>query len=355
MAKKSYNDSKYAMTFNDLKKSFKKEIPKNILLFLNEKILFDEILDILANKFFDNKFDPKASLKTHYSDESDIEEVIGDCSNISFFSEKKIVIYKIVKKTGIRGISKEAKEAFLSYVKNPNPDTLLILLIPDKEFTFSNFDDFEGTNMKIFIIKENKEAEIKLWIKEKLSDYKIDDSVIMRLFQFVNLSYDEINSELEKLKTFCYDSKEITLKDVNLCVGISKDFDENNLFEAIIKRDFASAIGIYENMSSKQTASSIEVELKFLGYMTNLFIALHKLCDHQISKMPDGTSLFKIINLWKDPYRMIKLYKEYIKDFNELKIKNAFDYIYKTDKSLKSTQQDKHILINNLIHNLTNL
>jgi DNA polymerase III delta subunit len=71
--------------------------------------------------------------------------------------------------------------------------------------------------------------------------------------------------------------------------------------------------------------------------------------------MPEGFDLFRELKLWNDGPRMYRLYKSYIKDLNILKIKKAFDYIYQTDKTLKFTEKDKRLVINNLIHNLVNL
>ncbi|MCI0473856.1 MAG: hypothetical protein L0Y76_09775, partial [Ignavibacteria bacterium] len=156
-------------------------------------------------------------------------------------------------------------------------------------------------------------------------------------------------------KTYCTGRKEITIDDINLCVGMTKDFNENNLFEAILNRNFEKAIGIYNNMSSKTAASSSEVELRFIGYMNNLFIAMHKLRDAGMYGRSHDFRLFSELKLWKDGYRMIKIYKDYLSGLNELKIKKAFDYIYLSDRALKHTQQDKQLVISNLIHNLINL
>jgi DNA polymerase III delta subunit len=97
------------------------------------------------------------------------------------------------------------------------------------------------------------------------------------------------------------------------------------------------------------------VELRFIGYMNNLFIAMHKLRDAGMYGRSHDFRLFSELKLWKDGYRMIKIYKDYLSGLNELKIKKAFDYIYLSDRALKHTQQDKQLVISNLIHNLINL
>ena len=355
-ATKSKNDgSRYKVNFNKFKKDVIKELPPVTLLFLSEKVLMDEFLSGISTAFIGKDFNPKVNLQTFFADETSIDEVINECSNMSFLSDKKIILYKLVKKTGTRGINKEAKEGFLNYAKNPNPDNMLILLNGEKAFTFSNFEDFENTDIKISIVSTDSEEDMADWCRDRLKGYEVDHETLLHLLQFINPSYDEISSEIEKLKTFCIDTKKVTLDDVNLCVGMTKDFNENNLFEAILKRNFETAIGIYDNMSSKTTSSSMEVELKFVAYMNNLFIGLHKMHDPSIINMPEGWPLFNELKLWKDGAKMYRLYKNYIKDLNILKIKKAFDYIYETDKTLKFTEKDKRLVINNLIHNLVNL
>lgn len=355
MAKAKNEGNKYKVSFKAFKKNVLDELPPVMLLFLSEKVLTDEFMSELSYKFIGKDFNPKVNLQSFFADETAINEVINECSNLSFLSDKKIIVYKLVKKTGTRGMPKESKEGFINYSKNPNPDNMLILLNGDKAFTFSNFEDFENTSVKIYNVATDSDKDIADWCRDKLKGYEVDNETILHLLQFVNPSYDEISSEIDKLKTFCIDSKKVTLDDVNLCVGMNKDFNENNLFEAILKRNFEKAIGIYDNMSSKTTASSMEVELKFVAYMNNLFISLHKMQDPAIINMPEGFALFRELKLWKDGARMYGLYKNYIKDLNILKIKKAFDYIYETDKTLKFTEKDKRLVINNLIHNLINL
>lgn len=355
MAKTRNEALKYTTTFKAFKREVLKEKPPAMLLFLSEKVLINEIIFELSTAFVGNNYNPKINLRHFFSDETTIEEVINECSNMSFLSDKKIIVYKIVKKTGTRGIQKDAKEGFLNYVKNPSPDNMLILLNTEKEYTFSNFSDFENTGIKIYVIKTDSESDIQDWCKDKLKGYEVETEALMQLLSCVNPSYDEISTEIEKIKTYCYDSKKITIDDVNLCVGMTKDFTENNLFEAILKRDFEKAAGIYDNMSSKTTASSKEVELRFTAYMTNLFINLHKMQDSAMKNMPEGFDLYKELKLWNDGSRIYGLYKNYMAELNELKIAKAFDYIYETDKALKYSEKDKRLVITNLIHNLINL
>lgn len=354
MAKAKNDGKKYLTAFSTFRNKVLKDVPPVMLLFLSEKVLLDELVKGLAEKFIGKGYDARNNLKTFYSDESEIDEVINECSNLSFLSDKKIIIYKLIKKTGIRGIQKSSKEGLLEYIKNPNPDNALIILNAEKEYTFSNFEEFEGTKAGIYIINTDSEADIREWVKSEFEGYKISDETVEHFLQFLNPSYDEIHSEIEKLKTFCIRAKEVTENDVNQCVGMTKDFSENNLLEAILKRDFNTAISIYNSLNSKQEASYKETEIYLINLLSWLFIALHKLQNKELAARNDN-GIYYELRIYRDKERMLRLYRNYMKDLNELKIKKAFDYIYTADKTLKSSSQDKSLVINNLIHSLVNL
>ncbi|MCI0474258.1 MAG: hypothetical protein L0Y76_11805, partial [Ignavibacteria bacterium] len=203
MAKTVKEAVKYQTTFDNFLRETEKQVPKILLLFLSEKILFDEFIEMLASKFIGDILGKENHRRTYFSDSVTTEEVINECSNFSFLSDKKIIVYRLVKKSGVRGISKEAREAFLNYAKNPNPDTVLIIHVPDKEYNFANFTDFEAQGIKITAVKTDDIQTLVSWIKESFGSYNISDESITHLLQFVNPSYDEVSSEIEKLKTYC--------------------------------------------------------------------------------------------------------------------------------------------------------
>ena len=343
-------DTKYNINFETLKKKLSgKQIPSNILLFVPEKILFEEILDIAGKSFIGKEYSAKTHLKLYYSDDKNIEDVINDCSNQGFFSERKIVVYKILKRTGVKGLSKDDKSAILNYLKEFKPDTMLILFVQDKEFTFSNFEEFETANIEIFITGLASDNDIFNWVKQKFDGYEISDDTIYHFLQFLNPSVDEIMTEIEKLKTYNSGNNKISSDSVNLCVGASKDFNENDFIEAVFTRDVSKALKIYDNMSLKE-----DVEIYFLVLLNSALIGITKLFDPKINELNNFT-LSRELRIWKYDEKRINIYKNYIRSTNELNIIKAFDYIYKADKAFKTSSQDKRAVFTTLIRNITEL
>jgi DNA polymerase III subunit delta len=343
---------------NEYKKSYKSildlarsgKIPNNIFLFLSEKILLEEFLEVLGKKFIGKSFDVKKDVRKFFSNDKQIEDVINECSNLGFFSEKKIVLFRVEKRPGVKGLSKDDKEAFINYFRNSNPDTILILHVLDSEYTFSNFDDFKGENIIFYIKEETTPGEIVTWIKDKTEGYDMSEDVIIHLLKYMNPSYDEIYSELEKLKTYSAISKKISIEDVNLCVGLTKDFNELDFIEAVLTRNINKALKIYDMLSLKE-----EIEIRLVSYLVSAFIAIYKMYDPSLSRMGDWDKK-KELRLWgKTADKMKGIYEEYKSATNELKIMKAFDYIYRADKAFKTSSPDKRAIFTTLISNLASL
>lgn len=348
---KSNQGNEYKISYkNLLEKAQSGKISNNIFLFLSEKILLEEFLAMLGKKFIGNKFDVKKDIRKFFSNDKKIEDVINECSNMGFFSEKKIVLFRVEKRPGIKGLSKDDKEALINYFRSPNPDSVLILHVLDSEYTLSNFDDFKNENITFYIKIDTTPEEIILWIKDKMEGYEISEDVIIHLLKYVNPSYDEIYTELEKLKTYSTISKKISMEDVNLCVGLTRDFNELDFIDAVFSRNINKALKIYDLLSLKE-----EIEIRLVSYLVSAFIAIYKMFDSQLSRMGDWDKK-KELKLWgKDADKMKGIYEEYKNATNELKIMKAFDYIYRADKAFKTSSPDKRAIFTALVSNLASL
>ena len=347
----STKENKLKISYLSLLKKIKQEKNlTNMMVFTSEKIVLENVLELLCDLFLGKDADLNASLYKYYSDEVPIESLLSEAGNLGFFSEKKVMLFKIIKRAGVRGISKDDRESLINYLKQPNPDTLLLINITDKEYNFTNFEDFLSLkNFPMYIISSPTEDDLKLWIKEYMKDYKMDDNAIAHLLKFVNLSYDEISQELEKLKAYCLTDRLITIQTVNMCIGITKDFSEADFMESILKREPARALNIYDNITLRD-----DIEILLLGIINFHFINLFKMLDPAVQKMTYWEQI-KELKIFYAGEKFIELYKNYIRGINDIKIKNAFDYIYEVDKSLKTTGIDKKTLFSNLIYQLTNL
>jgi DNA polymerase III subunit delta len=326
------------------------KINNNIFLFLSEKVLLEEFLEALGKKFIGKLFDVKKDVRKFFSNDKQIEDVINECSNLGFFTEKRIVLFRVEKRPGVKGLSKDDKTALINYFKNSNPDTILILHILDAEYTLSNFDELKSENVTFYIAEETSAETIISWAKVKMEGYEINEDALILLLRYVNPSYDEVYTELEKLKAYSGTGKKINIEDINLCVGLTRDFNELDFIAAVLSRDINKALKIYDLLSLKE-----EIEIRLVSYLISAFIAIYKMFDPKINEY-QGYNLNRELKLWgKTADKMKVIYEKYKSATNELKIMKAFDYIYKADKAFKTSSPDKRAIFTTLVSNLASL
>jgi len=340
-----------------IEKLQKGAIPDKLLISVKEKVLTDDLIKIIGERFVGKNYNRKNNLISYNGDDKIIENILNECSNFSLFSEKKVVVLRNVKK-----LFKDEKLALIEYIKRGNPDTCLIMISADEEFNpgkiflYDSKDDLDKVhenkkvieeNVEIFEIEEFSEKDTIEWIREKFDDYKIDDVTIRHILQFSNYSIDEILSEIEKSKTYCYQTKEITMDSINLCNGIAKDFSEIDFIKAVVERKNEKALMIYDRISLKK---DVEVYLIFL--LASAFTIINKLYDPAVLGL-NGWQLKKELKLWfPDQEKLLPFYKGYRDSADSEKIETAFSYIYQTDKMLKTTACDKKTAISTLINNI---
>lgn len=352
-----FKTNKYSVSYGDFLKRVIKKISDssscegsklhNYLLFLFENCLLEEVIEKLGNAFIGNEFNFNNHFKKYYSDETEINDLLSECENLSFFSEKSISLYIFTKTQNFRGLKKDEKGALKKYFLSPNPEKMIILLVNNSETNFSHFEDLINPNLGVYHILPPTVSELKEWMKQQLIDYRVEDSALEKILEYINLSYDEAKEELEKLKTFEYKTKVINTDSVNLCVGFSKEFDEKDFIKSVLKRDTDKAISIYKNLALKPN-----FELYVIGIFNRIFVNITKLLDKNFQK---SNNKQRELQIYLDFSEMIQLYYNYMSNLNELKIKSAFDYIYKSDKMLKTSISDKYTIMATLIHKITNL
>jgi len=358
MAKNSSNIlSAKSISINKLCENAADYIDKNnIFFYMPDKIIADEIIDNFYNAFTNNDPDRKNNLLHFNADDKVTESILNECSNTGLFGGRKVVVVRNVRK-----FLKNDKIALADYIKRSNPDTLLILIEPDISTEINKIFDAElflsktngegiqnfSDRINLFKPEEFSEDELIDWVVKKFDGYKISKDTVRHLLLFSNYSPGELLSEIEKLKTYCYSSKEVTNDSVNLCNGIAKDFKETDFIKAVISKDSELAIKIYKKISLKK-----EVEVYLVILLSSAFMAIFKLQDPSSSRLNEF-NLKRELKLWsEEQLALLPLYRKTASSISSKKIRNIIENLYNTDILLKSTGGVKFTKMFSLINNI---
>lgn len=209
----------------------------NYLVVTNDKVTLDEKIKEL------NK-DNTSEVVFYDLIETNIERLIEDLDTFNFLSNKKIIVGTnafFLSSDKTKSNIEHNTDLLEKYLDNPS-DNILILVT-------DNIDKRKKLTSNILkkceLIEEI--SDINSLIKKRLEDYKMDNRAIEKLIEFCRNNHEKILNELEKLKLYKLDSKEINASDVEEIV--SKELDDNifHFVDSILSGNKEYAFKLYHN------------------------------------------------------------------------------------------------------------
>lgn len=275
---------------------------------------------------------------SYYNLENDLlDNVLDDASMNSLFSTKKIMVVDnayiftgTVRKKGLN----HNTELLIKYLSNSNPDTILIFTnndesIDDRKKIVKNIKN-NGTVKEFNKLKSNDN-----FIRQELNDYKMSSTTIKAFSDYVSSNLAIIASEIEKLKLYKGDDKNITTDDIfNVCSELI-DVDLNELTNSIVNKNIKKALKIYEELV-KQGEEPLQIIIR----LANQFRIIYQV--KELSKK--GYSNKDITNiLGIHPYRIQKALENSYQ-FSSQKLLEYLKKLAKIDEDIKMGLTDNMAL-----------
>lgn len=276
---------------------------------------------------------------SYYNLENDLlDNILDDASMNSLFSTKKIMVVDnsyIFTGTVRKKVPNHNTELLIKYLSNPNPDSILI---------FTNNDETIDDRKKIVkaiknngVVKEfNKLKSNDNFIKQELNDYKMSPATIKAFSDYVGSNLAIIVSEIEKLKLYKGDDKNITTNDIyNVCSEFI-DTDLNELTNNIVSKNIKKALKVYEELV-KQGEEPIQIIIRLANQFRIIYQA------KELSKK--GYSNRDITNiLGIHPYRVQKALENSYQ-FSSQKLLEYIKKLAELDQKIKMGTIDKNIAL----------
>lgn len=214
----------------------------NYLLYGEEEYLINKEIDKIIKK---EKIED-LGISNYDLEIDNIKDIIDDCQTISLFNPKKIVIMNNCNYFNRVKNNEEDINLLLEYLNNYNPDTILIIISHN-----SSIDNTKKITKKIKEIGklvELNNTSINNIVKNMFDDYKISSDSINLLIERVGSDISILDKEVEKLKIYKIDNKEITREDIIKCATYNVDIDIFKFIDNIISKNKKDALITYDEL-----------------------------------------------------------------------------------------------------------
>jgi len=322
------------MTAADLLKDLKNRKYKPIYLLHGEEPYY---IDLVSN-FVEHKLLPDAekgfNQTVFYGKDTDIMSVLNASKRYPMMADYQVVLIKEAQdmKWGNEDPDKKGINPVLSYLENPLQSTILVFC-----YKYGKFDKRKKTykaiekNGLIFESSPLYDNKIPAWIEDFLGEknYRISQQATFILSEYLGNDLSKIANELEKLMLNIPPGQEITLKQIQDNIGISKEYNVFELQTALSKKDTLKANQIINYFEANPKANPIVL---VLGNLNNFFTKV--LLYHYVKdKSPQNLAR----ELGVSPY-FIKDYEQAARSYNYGKTMQIISYLREYDVKSKGVE-----------------
>ena len=333
-----------SLTFPALRRQIKaRQLAPVYLLHGEEGYFIDELVKEFEELVPEEERD--FNLYTLYAPESGVETVMDVCRRYPMMAEYQVVIVKEA-----QAIRADMLNKLHNYVSNPTPTTILVISCRGAQAKGKDLLAAVKKNGVIFESKKLSEKNILPAISELIKEKQlnIEPKALSMLRDYIGTDLSRLYNEIGKLALILGPGAMVTPEAIERNIGISKDYNNYELIDAINIRNAAKTFAIVEyfrnnpkNIPTVMTVSSL------FNQFSNLLI-YHYTKDKSPSGYMDALG-------FKSPWAL-KVYETASRNYNvrqTIEIITAIREFDVKSKGLGSRQNEYSLLKDLIFHILT--
>ena len=261
------------MTYEEIAKDIKngKFVPVYLLMG-EEDYYIDRIADYIVEKAL-NENEREFNLTVMYGLDTEMATIVNNAKRYPMMADHQVVVVKEAQ--NLRGWDELG-----FYMQKPLESTILVICY--KHGTLDRRKKVVAEIEKKGVVFESKKLKenmlpgfISAYLKRKKMD--IEDQASELLAEFVGNDLNRLAGELEKLIiTMPKGKNRITSEEIEKNIGISKDYNNFELKNAIIAKDVLKANKIVKYFNDNPKNNPIQPTLTLLfNYFSNLMVAFY--------------------------------------------------------------------------------
>lgn len=338
------------VTFTTLSKEIKSGQFRKIYVLQGEEPYYIDRLQqlIIDTALTEDQRDFNLSL--YYGNNANVREVISACRQYPAFSQYKVVVVREAQLIPKQPGHKNDLDLFASYAEKPLPSTILVICHKETALKSKPLADILKT-MKDAVVFDSQKVREGRELTALIVNYanslgsNIDNKATSMLADHIGTDIDRLFSELDKLAMLSDDGK-ITPLLIEQNIGISKDFNNFELEDALSNRNAVKAFRIvdYFERNPKNNPSIASVAILF-SYFSNVLLA----ATARDKSLEGIMALVGTRSQWR-----ARKYLEATRMYNTRSLVNIIGYLRECDTRSKGigSRQDQFQLLKVLIYKI---
>ncbi len=280
-----------------------------------------------------------------YAPESGVETVMDVCHRYPMMAERQVVIVKEA-----QAIRADQLNRLHSYVERPNPTTVLVISCRGAQAKGKELLAAVKKNGVIFESKRLSERNILPVISDLIKEKKlsVDPKALSMLRDYIGVDLARLYNEIDKLALILGPRAMITPEAIERNIGISKDYNNFELIDAINSRNAAKAFAIAEYFRNNPKNNPTVMTVSSLFNQFSNLLIYHYTRDKSQSGYLDALGL-------KSPW-VLKGYETAARNYNvrqTIEIISAIREFDTRSKGIDSRQNEYDLLKDLIFHILT--
>lgn len=265
--------AKQEFTYEDVLKELKARRYRPVYYLMGEEPYYiDQISDYITDNVLTD-IEKEFNLTVIYGADVDMATIINAAKRYPMMSERQVIVVKEAQ--AVRGM-----EDLSYYLQKPLTSTVLVLC--HKHGVLDRRKKLAAEIEKVGVLFESKKlketqlpAFISAYLKRKGVD--IEQKAIAMMVEFVGNDLGRLTGELDKLFiTLPKNSTRITPEQIEQNIGISKDYNNFELRNALVEKDIIKANKIVKYFEENPKTNPIQMTLSLLfGFYSNLMLAYY--------------------------------------------------------------------------------
>jgi DNA polymerase-3 subunit delta len=272
-----------------------------------------------------------------YCRDTSVAELVNLAQTLPLMSEKRLVIAKDVDALKAADI-----ETLVPYLNDPSPSTCLVLVSSqgryDKKSVISAVEARGAVTRFFPLLDREVIAWIEGWARTRGLSIQRDAAQYLR--QTIGNDLQKFNNELEKVAISIKEKKTVTFDDVKAVVGDFREYTSFDLAAALGQKNGEQALLVLSRLIQEG-----EQPVGLLGSIAWNFRRLMRAKAMEAA----GVGYEEIKRKLNVIFHQSALFQEQVRQYTMNELREAFDVMLSTDRSLKSSGLNGRLVLERMI------